>query len=128
MTHALPLLLALACASDPTAGQPDAEAVQTVELESLQPAEAVRIEGKRVRFRVGILAVVFGRQKAERSFRLVAPRDVKALMDNPGLPLAFRSAVEAELRVEYVPPVFQDGVLGRAGWVYRLDKPTIVGP
>jgi acetate kinase len=47
MTHALPLLLALACASDAAAAPPHAEAVEVPDFAVLKPADAARLEGRR---------------------------------------------------------------------------------
>ncbi len=60
MTHALLLLLSLACASDPTAAAPDAEATgDAVHIFArLTPAEAARLEGKRARYHVAVEEVI----------------------------------------------------------------------
>jgi hypothetical protein len=132
MTHALPLLIALACASDPAAAPPDDAAVEVCELASLQPAAAVRVEGKRLRFRVRALdAVTFGVGKVAATYLLDSPRRVMATarMDDADLPLTADAEVEAELHVEYVPARFpKGGAPSPAGWVYRLETAAVVGP
>jgi hypothetical protein len=130
MTHALPLLLALAFASDPAAEPPDAEAVQSYELASLGPGAAVQAEGKRLRFRVQVKAVVIGWDGAAAYYILDAPgRATATRIGHAPIPPHCAAEVEAELHLDYLPPTFaKDGTPHPAAWVYRLEKAAVVGP
>jgi hypothetical protein len=115
MTHALPLLLALACASDPTAAPPDAGAVQVHDLAALKPAEALGLEGGRRLFRVVVVKQWPGGWCAVK-----APGDGGLSLGLPGRHARGEVVfVEAELRIDYGTP-------SPGAWMYRLEKAAVV--
>jgi hypothetical protein len=123
MTHALPLLLALAFASDPAAAPPDAEAVGAIDFAGLTPAEAARLEGKRALYRVNVAG-----EEAAAVFEIDAPGDVTGvLIIHADLGTGPRT-VEAVLHMDYFRArVGKDGTPFPAAWVYRLEKAAVVG-
>jgi hypothetical protein len=128
MTHALPLLLALTCASDPTAALPDAEAVKVIDFVRLTPDQAVRLEGQRVRSHIRARAL----EKAKTGgvlYQVEASRDRAVRMVLPDAVPDGEMTVEAELHIDYIPPgVLKDGTPSPGWWRYRLEKAAVVGP
>jgi hypothetical protein len=128
MTHTLPLLLALACASDPTtAGLPDSEAVQAVEFAALTSGDAARLEGKRARYRVRVRALALGGRGWPNV--LDAPAGVSGVMDLRRPICVGAYTVEAELCMVHFPPTVDgDGTPLPGRWDYRLVKAAVVRP
>jgi hypothetical protein len=125
MTHALPLLLALACASDPAAAPPDAAAVEVIDFARLTPADAARLEGKRARYRVRVRALALGGPGWPNV--LDAPAGVSGVMDLRRPICVGAYTVEAELCMVYFPPG-GDGTPLPGRWDYRLVKAAVVRP
>jgi hypothetical protein len=103
MTHVLPLLLALACASDPAAAVPDAEAVEVHDFVTLKPEDAARLEGRRAVYRVRVAAAMT--QKDGRALYHVLARGLDQgvlTLPNDGGETAI--TVEAELRLDATSP------------------------
>jgi len=126
MTHALPVLLALSFHSHAAAAMPDAEAVEARVhvFERPTPAEAARLEGRRAVYRVSISS-----HPSEDRYELAAPEGVAGVLIWGDRALHAEATVEAELRLEYVPPRFvKEGRPFPGAWRYVLDKAAVVGP
>jgi hypothetical protein len=128
MTHALPLLLALACASDPAAAPPDAEAVEVPDFAVLKPADEARLEGRRALYRVRIVDQLCVLRRVGALYDVAAPGHEIVPLLLPGRAETRELTVEAELRMRYVPArAGRDGVFPGA-WRYALEDAAVVGP
>jgi hypothetical protein len=127
MAHTLPLLLALACASDPAAAVPDAEAVEVHDFARLTPAAADRLEGRRVRYRVFVAWALTLKKARPQAITVLAPGEAWAELSGPESLREGAATVEAELHKEYIPPaVGKDGTPHLGRWQYLLDKAAVV--
>jgi hypothetical protein len=123
MTHALPLLLALACASDPAAAPPDAEAVEVRvhDFARLTPATAARLEGRRSVYRVDILF-----ECDPGRYVVDGPWPRKSFLKPAAGVRTGRRSVEARLSLEWVPPCVEaNGRPRPARWKYCLEEATL---
>jgi hypothetical protein len=112
MTHTIPLLLALACASDPAAAPPDAEAVEVHDFATLKPEDAAWLEGRRAIYRVRVAAAMT--QKDGRAlYHVLAPGLDQGVLTLPNDGGEATLTVEAELRLAAAPG---------PGRLYVLDK------
>jgi hypothetical protein len=128
MTHALPLLLALAFASDPAAAAPEAGTVESHVLGHLTATEAALLEGKREHYQVAILTSVRRGGFGPIRCTVIGPGGVAGELLLEDLPRRSPLTVEAELRMEFVPAgVGRDGTPFSGRWRYRLENAAVVG-
>jgi len=127
MTHTIPLLFALTFASDPAAAAPDAGTIETRVLGRLTATEAALLEGKREHFQVAILTSM--RRFGAIRCTVIGPGGAAGDLLLEDFPQRSPLTVEAELRMEFVPPgVRKDGTPFSGAWHYRLENAVIVGP
>jgi hypothetical protein len=111
--HFLPLLLALAFASDPAAAPPNAETVEIHDYASLKPEKLALLEGRRALYHVRVVAKM-ELKNGRTLYHVLTPGIDNCVMTLPSDCGETSLTVEAELRPSPAPP-------GPAR-IYVLDK------
>ena len=103
MPHCLPLLLALAFASDPAAAPPSAEAVEVHDFATLKPAALAQLEGRRALYYVQVAASM-ELKDGRTLYHILAPGDDNGVMTLPNDGKEVTLTVEAQLRLDPTVP------------------------